>query len=298
MALTAVDDFLAATPGVLEEPEPAPTQQLRLSQSLVKDIEEETMCPRFYYEYRLTGQRAEQPSQAQKLGQYFEWLALQNPPKSGPVVMPALTSRGKSADHKRIEQQSQRVLPVLQQYGFSIITPDGHTSPAIYMTAPIPDYEDIFFEGTMDMTLFHREGEPLIVADLKATATLDSKYGPNGKPGWGNFYAMDHLQAHAYLWLAQQNMPQRRWRFLYVVFSYGPGSRYQLFEVEMGSMEQQEFLQRIKLAAAELVSWQQQGWPTVGHPNVCTRCAHRTTCPAARTVPPIQKLSSFSNPNK
>lgn len=273
---------------VLPEPD-STTPQLRLSQSLIRNIEADSMCPQFYKEYHWLQQHILPPSQAQLIGQYFEWLALNNKPRGGAIVVPGQTSRGaKPVDVKRIEEQAGRVVSTLERHDMYVVTPQGHESPSITMRMPLEEYPDIMFEGTFDFVASHQQ-EPGVftITDLKATKTLHSSYGPNGKPGWGDFFNMDHLQAYSYLWLANARFPDRNWRFRYAVFSYDAGKDYQIFEVDMGSMELQELKVRINTAAAKLMEWAESGFEPIGHPDCCTRCIHRKTCPAARLVKPI-----------
>lgn len=282
-------------------PEPAPIPevpaeetQLRLSQSLVKNIEEETMCPRFYQEYYLLRLHKLVATQAQRIGQYFEWLALNNKPKDGDIVLPELSGRGKKpVDMVRIEEQAQQVITLLERYDMHVVIPEGHDCPSIHLQLPLPEYPEIMFEGTFDFIAESHFEDAYTITDLKATKTLHSTYGPNGKAGWGDFFNMDHLQAYSYLWLARQRFPNRSWRFRYAVFSYEARKDYQIFEVDMTSLELQETLQRINLAAAKLTEWRNGGFEPKGHPDCCTRCVHRTTCPASRLVKPITVFKKY-----
>lgn len=270
------------------------TLQLRLSQSLIKNLEEGEMCPRFYLEYHLLRLRPIAPSsQMQRMGQHFEFLTLGNASKDGNIVFAEQTSRGqKSADQKRMEEQAYRFKRVLDDYGLQVVLPEGYDTPGITLQAPLPNAPDVLFEGTWDAPLLEVATGANIIMDLKLTASLKSQYGGHGKPGWGNYMAMDHIQAIAYLWLAH-TLLDTSWRFMYAIFECGPAKDYQLIEVEASTLQTQEFLKRAHLAAHTLEQWKEQDFPEAGTPSCCRRCIHRDTCPSATLVKPILKFKSF-----
>lgn len=282
-------------PEPLEAAEPIQTDQLRLSQSLIRAIEQETMCPRFYKEYHWLQIHQFPTTQAQAIGQYFEWLAINNKPRGGKVIVPDTTGRGqKSADTIRIEKQAARVVTLFERYDMHVVYPEGQDAPGVTLQMPVPDYPDIIFEGSFDMIAeSHKEPDILTITDLKATKALHSRFSIKGKAGWGDFFNMDHLQAFSYLWLARTRWPNRYWRFRYAVFSYDVGSDYQLFEVEMTSMDLQELKQRVSFAAAKLAEWAADDFEPKGHPDCCSRCIHKRECPACQLVKPITTFKRY-----
>ena len=266
----------------------SPTQmsetRLVLSQSLIKKLDQDNLCPRYYYLYHLSGQYKEPSSEAMVKGQRFEWLAVGSKNREGYVPeIPKLKNGAKSTDEVRIEAQAEVFQQVLPHYNMRLLTPEGQECPSVALE--LPHGEDILLTGILDAIIIWN-GQPAIM-DLKLTASLVSRWGPNGKPGWGDYFNMDHIQAYLYMYLVEKIF-KRKMRFVYALFEYGPEPKFKFIEIKDTSMRRAEMLRRVDDAREKVAAMAEQNYPPQGHYLQCAKCAEKHTCPARRLVPEIE----------
>lgn len=258
--------------------------RLVLSQSLMKKLDQDYLCPRYYYLYHQSGQYKEPSSEAMVKGQRFEWLAVGSKNREGDIPeIPKLKNGSKGTDELRIEGQAEVFKQVLPHYNMQLLLPEGQDNPSVALNYEFG--EDVLLTGIFD-ALISWNGAPAIM-DLKLTASLVSRWGPNGKPGWGDYFNMDHLQAYLYIYLAEKIF-KRKMRFVYALFEYGPDPKFKFIEIKDSSMRRAEMLHRIADARDKLLAFAEQDYPRQGHYLQCVKCAEKDTCPARRLVPEIE----------
>ena len=266
----------------LETGEVLTAPQLVLSQSLMKKLDDDYLCPRYYYLYHLTGMYKEPSSEAMVKGQRFEYLAVNSRNREGeiPEILKLLSGK-KSTDELRIEEQALKFKEVLPHYNMQIVLPTGADNPSAALSY---QHGDVTLTGILDAVILW-DGVPAIM-DLKLTGSLVSRWGPNGKPGWGDYFNMDHLQAYLYMFLVEKIF-KRKMRFVYALFEYGPDPKFQFLEIKDSSLRRQEMLRRIEDARDKLHGFAAQSYPRQGHYLQCVKCAEKDTCPARQLVPEI-----------
>ena len=262
----------------------SPPPRMVLSQSIVKQVERDNICPRYYYLYNLTGMYQEPASEAMVKGQRFEYLAVNSPNREGNIPeIPKLKNGTKSTDELRIEAQAEVFKQVLPHYHMKIVTPEGQDNPSAAVNWE--HGEDVLLTGIFDAVVLW-DGAPAVM-DLKLTGSLISRWGPNGKPGWGDYFNMDHIQAYLYMYLAEK-IVKRKMRFVYALFEYAPDPKFKFLEIKDSPMKRQEMLRRLDETRDKLLAMKAAGYPRQGHYKLCDRCAEQATCPARKLVPEIE----------
>ena len=217
-------------------------------------------------------------------GQRFEYLAVGSPNREGQVPeLPKLQNGKKSTDELRIEQQAEVFKQVLPHYKMKLVIPQGQDNPSAALSWE--HGPDVLLTGILDAVVLW-DGKPAIM-DLKLTGSLVSRWGPNGKPGWGDYFNMDHIQAYLYMYLVEKIF-NRKMRFVYALFEYGPDPKFKFLEIKDSSLRRQEMLRRVEDARDQLLAMKQAGYPRQGHYQLCARCVEKDTCPARRLVPEIE----------
>ena len=183
---------------------------------------------------------------------------------------------GAGADEVCIEAQAEVFKSVLPHYNMKIVTPEGQDNPSAAVNWE--HGEDVLLTGIFDAVILW-DGVPAIM-DLKLTGSLVSRWGPNGKPGWGDYFNMDHIQAYLYMYLAEKIF-KRKMRFVYALFEYAPDPKFKFLEIKDSPMKRQEMLRRLDETRDKLLAVKEQGYPRQGHYKLCDRCAEKDTCPRA-----------------
>ena len=253
-----------------------PPARMVLSQSIAKSLDNDYLCPRYYYLYNLTGMYQEPASEAMMKGQRFEWLAVNSPNREGQIPeLPKLKNGNKSTDELRIEEQALVFKEVLPHYNMKIVLPEGADNPSAAVNWE--HGEDVLLTGIFDAVILW-DGVPAIM-DLKLTGSLISRWGPNGKPGWGDYFNMDHIQAYLYMYLAEKIF-KRKMRFVYALFEYGPDPKFKFLEIKDSGIHRAEMMQRLDGARDKLLAMKEAGYPRQGHYRQCAKCAEKDTVSA------------------
>ena len=182
---------------------------------------------------------------------------------------------GAGADEVRIEAQAEVFKSVLPHYHMKVVLPEGADNPSAAVNWE--HGEDVLLTGIFDAVILW-DGVPAIM-DLKLTGSLVSRWGPNGKPGWGDYFNMDHIQAYLYMYLAEKIF-KRKMRFVYALFEYGPDPRFKFLEIKDSSMHRAEMMNRLDGARDKLLEMKAQNYPRQGHYRQCTKCAEKDTVSA------------------
>ena len=182
---------------------------------------------------------------------------------------------GAGADELRIEEQALVFKEVLPHYNLKVVLPEGADNPSAAVNWE--HGEDVLLTGIFDAVILW-DGVPAIM-DLKLTGSLISRWGPNGKPGWGDYFNMDHIQAYLYMYLAEKIF-KRKMRFVYALFEYGPDPKFKFLEIKDSSLRRQEMLRRIEDAREKLHGFASQSYPRQGHYRQCAKYAEKDTVSA------------------
>ena len=182
---------------------------------------------------------------------------------------------GAGADELRIEEQALVFKEVLPHYNMKVVLPEGADNPSAAVNWE--HGEDVLLTGIFDAVILW-DGVPAIM-DLKLTGSLVSRWGPNGKPGWGDYFNMDHIQAYLYMYLAEKIF-KRKMRFVYALFEYGPDPRFKFLEIKDSGMHRAEMMHRLDDARDKLLAMKEAGYPRQGHYRQCTKCAEKDTVSA------------------
>ena len=266
-------DLIDLETGEVLTPTPA---RMVLSQSIAKSLDNDYLCPRYYYLYNLTGMYQEPASEAMMKGQRFEWLAVNSPNREGQIPeLPKLKNGNKSTDELRIEEQALVFKEVLPHYNMKVVLPEGADNPSAAVNWE--HGEDVLLTGIFDAVILW-DGVPAIM-DLKLTGSLVSRWGPNGKPGWGDYFNMDHIQAYLYMYLAEKIF-KRKMRFVYALFEYGPDPKFKFLEIKDSGIHRAEMMQRLDGARDKLLAMKEAGYPRQGHYRQCAKCAEKDTVSA------------------
>lgn len=160
-----------------------PDLKINISQSLIKRAREVirgTACGYAFHEIDILKKYKTEPSDAQKLGSYFEYLCIGTPNRDGTIPeMPATQKGLPTADAIRAQKQKVNFDNVIQEYGFEIINTNKTTVNKIndkYSLKIIEDAEIKTKDGS------------IATLDLKFSGLLGDKWQPMG---W-------HLESYKY----------------------------------------------------------------------------------------------------
>lgn len=223
-----------------------------LTQSKLLDLENPMISFDEWWELWVTKTRVRPESKHHQYGNYFEWLVLGK--NSGGVTTPPqiqMTSSGKKPiDIRRIEQQAENCVAILESLGFS----PKATWLKQYTLKPstlgvIPEDLGILISGTSDIILTLTTTETPWILDLKLTSNLLSTRTPYS---WGvPANTRDPLQLVTYGALFEQEFgikPKTGW----AVFDYSPQLRCNIIELTVSTTKKEETLARYTRGATLL----------------------------------------------
>lgn len=253
-----------------------------LRQSMMKQVVKKgnllRYCPRKVKEIYID-QRYNITTEAMLRGQYFESQTIGGTAHKDELVtdLPRLKNGGKSARHKRVDDQILKFQTLANQHGM-VIDPNKIQYEIAH---PWPEDEKYTIQGVIDLLspISYADGEtgemvdlPLAIIDIKLTENLYTTYGDFS---WAYPSNMDHLQAQCYSWLFKQNY-EKDIPFFYWVFDYKPsGAENQLFLKKIDNTEMAEFKQTVRTVIAEIEFNQETGWEERPSEENCKKCPLR-----------------------
>lgn len=227
------------------------------------------------------------PSDAQKLGSWFEYEATGAIPKDGKIPFPDKTTKGEyTAEYKRMQQHLTNFKTFMSVYNIAILEIGI-------------DIKHGVLKGTVDLLCLAKQdikdqqgvirikkGQKFII-DIKTTGLLDDDRNPFG---WDINHLKDKFylttQPILYRYITKLNdgemMP-----FLFLLFSNKNNDWRAIF---FESTEEDNFYieEKIKNTGAWLKHYSVNGFPA--HPTVqrCSNCPIRIGCKHFKMVPDIQ----------
>jgi hypothetical protein len=246
-----------------------------LSQTAVKDLEDDQTCPSRWRAQWLLKQIPFASNEHMDKGSYFEYLALGGGATAQAVTdLPRLGNGSKSAEHKRIEQQMERFKRM-----FDPTAKEFRGLMIIDRQVEIKDNKNRR-KGTIDFVTKDLETDEIWINDLKLTADATST---RSKYGWGHSWdKLDMLQMVHYQDLyAGKHGPARAALW---VFDYSTQMRVKIGEIKISDKAKQEKDIRFDSAIEVIDMYEDRGWSTIPSEEECKgcplKCADRWTPPA------------------
>ena len=244
---------------------------IKISQSLIKDLQKEKTCSKqTYQKYVLGDFTITDPSDSMLLGQYFEYKATGALPKGGVAPEPVLLKSGKLGAPYERAQQSAELFQLVQKIHKIEIEQAG----AVLENDIAIGTADIM--GTID-------GEPCII-DLKYSGHINSDFRRwSWQPDAVAFNPDYILQATHYAWLAGRP-------FYFMVFSASEPEDYRLMRVHIDEAA----IAAHAVSVRQLFDKVQKDsvfWDTPnGNRSLCIKCNLRDTCPGFSKIVDIEDV--------
>ena len=177
-----------------------------ISQSLIKELlykgTERDYCPQRFYHLYIKKDVQRTPSQSMLDGRYGETMLLGSCSRGESLFdLPRNTKNGeKKIDQQRIDIQIDRAKLTMFKHGINI-HPDLNCQIKLRKII-----NGVLCEGELDIApvfminIDSVNPDKIVIAivDVKFTANVDSTFGVNGTPGWGDYVNMDHEQPKMY----------------------------------------------------------------------------------------------------
>lgn len=236
------------------------------TQSALKDLEKDTTCPLRWYEQWVNKSISFPSSEAQDMGNFFEYLCIGANAKGEAVKsLPLTKANEKTAAHKRIEMQASRFRDL-----FDPLHPDFQgfkiTDTQTLLEGVI---NGIPAQGTIDIGAINvSNGNPAII-DLKLTADA---MNVNSEYSWGNHIEqLDLVQQVLYRELYQQKFgvyPE----MVLMIFEHGTKMNIRVIHLDIQDYRIAWVSDRLLQAKEVTDLYDQNGWITHASPQECKRC--------------------------
>jgi hypothetical protein len=224
-------------------------------------------------------------TEAQELGNYFEYKATGQLPRDGHTPQPILLKNGNPPiDYARMDIQVENFKTIMKRLNFTI------EQTGFAFTNPL--YAGITDIIAHDNNIKSRDkNKKRIIIDLKSSGLINDKWSPYG---WADESIEEKwdllIQAIHYKMLAKYEWGIEDIPFYFFVFSTKNEWEYKMFKVNVDAdtMQQHYFnLKNIKIFLDETLK---SGF--VAHPkyNVCRTCPLSMTCKSSVDIPEIQQV--------
>lgn len=262
-----------------------PKRKINITQSLIKDLDN-------YYEGDECGHRIfrkysqgifDEPTEAMRLGIYFEYLATGALPKSGKVPEPETLKDGKtlSSKYRIAEAQAQQFKTFCKDMGIKI----QHVQKKKTRNG---------LEGTSDILAIMNGVE--IVADLKYGGLIHNEWEPMG---WGDLYG-DNMRGTQYAYHSTQSLHYSyifdRPFYFWVFSSVNVGENI-FIEMVHTEQEYEHHLERAAEAAErwnKLMFHNKMDMAAVPEYNRCKDCVFSNSCEFKASLPEPKRISLFA----
>jgi hypothetical protein len=234
-----------------------------LTQTSVKDLENEQTCPWRWKEQWLEGNIPFKSNELMDRGKYFEQLILGSGAISGDEVndLPRLKNGEKSAEHQRIDAQAARAKAMLfdpkdpEYLGFTVVRTQLEIKKGNK-------------KGTYDIEATDEEKYPWVL-DLKLTGDLTSD---RTKYSWGNNWQdLDLVQMTHYQDLYHEEFGVLPKMGL-LVFDYSTQKRVMFGEIVISDEKRAEKNIRFKAAEETIDLYNKHGWVKIPNIKECESC--------------------------
>ena len=224
-------------------------------------------------------------SEAQELGNYFEYMATGQLPRGGHVPQPVLLKSGSpSIDYARMDAQVENFKTIMNRLNFKI-EKTGHkfTNPK--------------YDGTLDI-LAHDENikskdvnKKRIIIDLKTTGLINDKWSPFG---WADESIEEKwdltIQAIHYKMLARYEWGIEDIPFYFMVFSNKNDWEYKVFKINVDVDTMNQHFHNLTNIKSFLDETLKVGFKAIPKYSVCRECPLAITCKSFVDVPQIQEV--------
>jgi hypothetical protein len=225
-------------------------------------------------------------SEAQQLGNYFEYTATGQLPRDKQIPLPKVLKNGTFAtDYERMNKQVQNFKNVMDNLNFSIEQTGYKFTHKLY-------------DGTLDILAHDNNiktkdnNKKRIIIDLKSTGLINDKWS---EFGWANESIEEKeslmIQAIHYKMLAKYEWGIEDIPFYFFVFSTKNDWEYKLFKVNVDESTMTQHLYNLKSIKTYLDSILVNGFKAKPTFELCKGCAISITCSSYMAFPSIQEIT-------
>lgn len=224
-------------------------------------------------------------TEAQELGNYFEYVATGQLPRDGHTPKPILLKNGNpSVDYARMDAQVDNFKKLMSRLNFTIEkTGFKFTNPKYDGTADIIAYDNNI--KTKDVN------KKRIIIDLKTSGLINDKWSPYG---WADESIEEKwdllIQAIHYKMLAKYEWGIEQIPFYFMIFSTRNEWEYKVFKINVDEdtmFQHYNNLKNIKVFLDETLS---AGFKPIPKYGVCRECPLANTCKHFVDVPKVQEV--------
>lgn len=225
-------------------------------------------------------------SEAQQLGNYFEYTATGQLPRDNKIPEPKILKSGAFAtDYERINKQVENFKNVMQYLNFSIEQTGFKFNHKLY-------------DGTLDILAHDNNinskdvNKKRIIIDLKSTSLINDKWS---EFGWSNESIEEKdslmIQAIHYKLLALYEWGIEDIPFYFFVFSTKNDWEYKLFKINVDETTMSQHIVNLKSVKTYLDSILKEGFKANPKYETCKNCELAITCSKYQAFPTIQEIS-------
>lgn len=223
------------------------------------------------------------PSDAMKLGQYFEFKATGAKLRDGSEPQPETTKSGDfTAEYKRTLLQAANFQIEMKYYGFEIIS-IGETWEY--------DFEGINIKAILDVVAKNRQGNEVII-DLKYSGLLDDKWD---ETGWDKEKLPTRRklisQPKLYSWLSLKKFGKIYPFYFFLHSSTNPVDR-KIYKINVGKEDTlcEDVEKQIRFTDETIQFHLLSGFEARPYYKRCISCPLLSTCKDAITLPKIEEI--------
>lgn len=259
----------------------------KISQSLVKSLYKYKMgeeCGLRIHAQYIDGMNFPS-SEAQQLGNYFEYTATGQLPRDKQIPLPKVLKTGAfSTDYERMNKQVDNFKNVMNYLNFSIEQTGYKFTHKLY-------------DGTLDILAHDNNikskeiNKKRIIIDLKSTGLINDKWT---EFGWADESIEEKdslmIQAIHYKMLALYEWGIEDIPFYFFVFSTKNDWEYKLFKINVDESTMQQHIYNLKSIKIYFDSILQEGFKAIPKYNVCRECPLSITCGEMKSFPSVQEI--------
>lgn len=225
-------------------------------------------------------------SEAQHLGNYFEYIATGQLPRGGEIPEPKVLKSGALAtDFERMNKQAENFKNIMKYLHFSIEQTGYKFTHKLY-------------DGTLDILAHDNSiktadlNKKRIIIDLKTTSLINDKWS---EFGWADEAIEEKdslmIQAIHYKMLAKYEWGIDDIPFYFFVFSSKNDWEYKIFKINVDESTMQQHLLSLKQVKIYFDQVLASGFKAIPKYEVCRDCPLSMTCKFFQSFPSIQEIS-------
>lgn len=225
-------------------------------------------------------------SDAQQLGNYFEYTATGQLPRDGQIPLPKILKSGAfSTDYDRMNKQVENFKNIMKYLNFSIEQTGYKFTHSKY-------------DGTLDILAHDNNIKSVdnnrkrIIIDLKSTSLINDKWT---EFGWANESIEEKdslmIQAIHYKMLAKYEWGIEDIPFYFFVFSTKNDWEYKLFKINVDETTMEQHIYNLKSVKTYFDSVLAEGFKAKPKYETCRDCPIGITCAYFESFPKIQEIT-------